>query len=58
MKKGEDLLSLQEAMQLNRRDVRDIYKQYANPGLATMMGLINFDKKFVRAQGVSVGLSG
>jgi putrescine aminotransferase len=54
VKKGEDLLSLQEAMQLNRRDVRDIYKQYANPGLATMMGLINFDKKFVRAQGVSV----
>lgn len=54
MKKGEDLLSLQEAMQLNRKDVRDIYKQYANPGLATMMGLINFDKKFVRAEGVSV----
>lgn len=54
MKTDEDLLSLQDAMQLNRRDVRNIYKQYANPGLATMMGLINFDKKFVRAQGVSV----
>ncbi len=54
MIKDKELFSLQEAMQLSRKDIRDIYKQYANPGLATMMGLINFDKKFVRAQGVSV----
>lgn len=54
MKKREELISLQEAMQLERREISDIYKQYANPGLATMMGLINFNKKFERAQGVSV----
>ncbi len=54
MKTREDLISLEEGMQLNRKEIRELYKQYANPGLATMMGLINFDKKFVRAQGVSV----
>lgn len=53
MKKRE-LISLQEAMQLERREISDIYKKYANPGLATMLGLINFNKKFVKAQGVSV----
>lgn len=54
MKKQTELFSLQEALQLDRKDISDIYKQYANPGLATMMGLINFNKKFVKARGVSV----
>ncbi len=54
MKRREELIGLQEAMQLERREISDLYKQYANPGLAAMMGLINFNKKFVRAEGVSV----
>jgi len=54
MKRREELIGLQEAMRLERREISDLYKQYANPGLATMMGLINFNKKFVRAEGVSV----
>ncbi|MDD2555694.1 MAG: aspartate aminotransferase family protein [Syntrophaceticus sp.] len=54
MRKRTELLSLQEALQLDRRDISDIYKQYANPGLATMLGLVNFNKKFVKARGVNV----
>lgn len=54
MRKGAELISLQEALQLDRSEISDIYKQYVNPGLATMMGLINFNKKFVKAQGVNV----
>ncbi|HAF17250.1 MAG TPA: ornithine--oxo-acid transaminase [Peptococcaceae bacterium] len=41
-------------MQLSRGDIRELYKHYANSGMATMMSLINFDKRFVRAKGVSV----
>ncbi len=54
MKPRNELLTLQDAMQLSRGDVRELYKHYANSGMATMMGLINFDKRFVKAMGVSV----
>lgn len=55
MKAGETkLIGLQEALQLERKKISSLYKQYANPGLATMLGLINFDKKFVRAEGARV----
>lgn len=54
MKPRDELLTLKDAMQLSRGDVRELYKNYANSGLATMMGLINFDKRFVKAKGVSV----
>lgn len=54
MKTKKQMLSLQEAMQLERKEIRNLYKNYANPGLAMMLGLVNFDKKFVRAEGVQV----
>ncbi len=54
MKPRDELLTLKDAMQLSRGDIRELYKHYANSGMATMMSLINFDKRFVRAKGVSV----
>ncbi|MGB9826877.1 MAG: aminotransferase class III-fold pyridoxal phosphate-dependent enzyme, partial [Desulfofundulus sp.] len=52
--KPAELLDLQEALSLDRAQVKDFHKRYLNAGLATMMELLNFDKMFVRAEGVSV----
>ncbi len=52
--KKHDLITLEEALRLNRQDIHDLYKRYMNPSLATMLGLLKFDKRFVRAEGVRV----
>ena len=49
-----ELITLEEALRLNRRDIQDLYKRYMNPSLATMLGLLKFDRRFVRAEGVLV----
>ncbi len=48
------LISLDRALQLEQKEIRSLYRQYLNPGFATMLGLLNFDKKFVRAEDVYV----
>ncbi|MDH7578987.1 MAG: aspartate aminotransferase family protein [Bacillota bacterium] len=48
------LIGLDQALQLNQKEIRTLYKRYLNPGFATMLSLLNFDKKFVRAEGVCV----
>lgn len=53
MRKHE-LITLEEALSLNRKDIMDLYKRYMNPSLAIMMGLLKFDRRFVRAEGVRV----
>lgn len=50
----KDWLSIEEALTLNREQVREYYGKYVNPGLASLLALLDFDKRFVRAQGVSV----
>jgi putrescine aminotransferase len=52
--KKYDLITLEEGLSLKRQDILDLYKRYMNPSLATMMGLLGFDKRFVRAEGVRV----
>ncbi|MEG6615307.1 aspartate aminotransferase family protein [Peptococcaceae bacterium 1198_IL3148] len=51
---SDQLISLEQAFNLNRQDVKDLHKKYINSSLATMLGLINFDAQFVKAEGVSV----
>lgn len=51
---GQKLLSIDEALGIDRKQVREYYKNYINPGLVTMMGLLDFDKQFVKARGVEV----
>jgi len=50
----KQIIGLDEALQLNQKQIRALYKQYVNPGFATLLGLLNFDKRFVRAEGVYV----
>lgn len=49
-----DLITLEQALTLKRQDVIKLHKKYVNSSLAAMMGLLNFDIQFVKAQGVSV----
>jgi len=48
------LINLAGAMQLSRQETRELYRCYINPGLAGMLALLDFDKAFVRAEGVAV----
>lgn len=50
----DKLYSLEEAMEFSRQETREVYRRYVNPGLAGMLALLDFDKSFVRAQGVAV----
>lgn len=50
----QKLLSVDEALNIERKQVREYYKTYINPGLVNMLGLLDFDKQFVKAQGVEV----
>ncbi|MGB9887115.1 MAG: aspartate aminotransferase family protein [Moorellales bacterium] len=45
------MLTLDEALQMDRAGISRLYKEHVNPGLATILGLLDFDKRFVRAQG-------
>ncbi|NLA57635.1 MAG: aspartate aminotransferase family protein [Firmicutes bacterium] len=54
MDAGMRLLTIDDVLNFTQQDVRDLYKEYINPGLAQMLGLLNFDKRFVRASGMEV----
>lgn len=47
-------IALDQALQLSREENRKNHSQYVNPELVKLMGLINFDKIFVRAKGCTV----
>jgi len=49
-----NLMTLEAALDLNRREIREQYRRYINPGLVAVMNLIDFDKHFVRAEGMNV----
>ncbi|MEW6182590.1 MAG: aspartate aminotransferase family protein [Bacillota bacterium] len=53
---GEEsnLMSLDRALSLSRAEVREMHQEYLNSGLATLLKLMDFDKRFVRAEGVSL----
>jgi putrescine aminotransferase len=49
-----EFLELREAMELSREQNRDNHRRFINPELVNLMGILNFDKCFVRAQGTSI----
>jgi putrescine aminotransferase len=54
-KKGRNgFLTIKDACGLKRAQIRQLYSRYVNPSLVGVMGLLDFDKNFIRAQGVSV----
>ena len=48
------LYKIEDVEKLSRNDIRKLYSEYVNPGLASMLSLINFDKNFVKAEGCYV----
>ena len=42
------------ALGLDRSAIRANYQEYINPGLVTLLGLLDADKRFSRASGVSI----
>jgi len=50
----DKLINLEQALALDRAAVRKLHGEYLNAGLVTLLELLDFDKRFVRAQGVSV----
>jgi putrescine aminotransferase len=49
-----EFLALREAMALSREENRENHRKFINPDLVNLMGLLNFDKSFVRAKGTSI----
>ena len=45
------LISPEAALHLSEPIARELYKKYQNPGLATMLNLVGFDKTYVSASG-------
>lgn len=49
--KNKGLISFDEALRLGEDSTRELFKKYQNPGLATMLGLVGFDKCYQSASG-------
>ncbi|GMA98700.1 aspartate aminotransferase family protein [Pelosinus sp. IPA-1] len=49
-----EFIGLREAMELSREQNRENHRKFINPELVNLMGLLNFDKCFVKAQGASL----
>ncbi|MDN5332268.1 MAG: putrescine aminotransferase [Tepidanaerobacteraceae bacterium] len=49
-----ELLNIDDVENLSRADIKKIYSEHVNPGLASMMGLLNFDRVYVKAEGCYV----
>lgn len=50
----KNVLTFNQAIALTREDVKGLHKQYINASLTSLLGLLNFDAQYVKAQGVSV----
>ena len=49
-----NLIKLADLPGLSRTQVRESFKTHMNPGLCSLMGLLDFDKLYVKAEGVHV----
>ncbi|MCX8169840.1 MAG: aspartate aminotransferase family protein, partial [Candidatus Methanomethyliaceae archaeon] len=47
-------ITIDDALNFNRNDVRENYKEYVNSAAVQLMSLLDFDKHFVRAEGTKV----
>jgi putrescine aminotransferase len=48
------LMTIDDAMGMSRSQLRKTYSDYAHPGFVKLLGLVNIDRHFVRASGVSI----
>ncbi len=49
-----EFLELREAMGLSREQNRDNHRRFINPELVNLLGILNFDKCFAKAEGTSI----
>ncbi|SNX54320.1 aspartate aminotransferase family protein [Thermoanaerobacterium sp. RBIITD] len=54
MKDNMKYITCDDALKLNRNQVRENYKEYINANFVSMLSMLQFDKLFVKAKGVSV----
>lgn len=54
METKPDIITLEEALELERSDSVALYKRHVNPGLCTLLGIVGFDRRFVEAEGMTV----
>jgi putrescine aminotransferase len=45
------LTTIDEALELSEKEAKKLHKEYLNPGLVSIMGLIGFDKVYTYAEG-------
>ncbi|MDD2430709.1 MAG: aspartate aminotransferase family protein [Firmicutes bacterium] len=48
------MITLDEALNLDRKSIIDLHREYGNTALVSLLGMLNFDKLFVKAEGVKV----
>ncbi|HOB90999.1 MAG: aspartate aminotransferase family protein [Bacillota bacterium] len=48
------LLTIDDAINMTRSELRKLYADYVNPAYVRLLGLVNIDRHFVRASGVSI----
>ncbi|MBP2071918.1 aspartate aminotransferase family protein [Thermoanaerobacterium butyriciformans] len=54
MKEDQRYITCDDALRLNRSQVRENYREYVNSNFVSMLSMLQFDKLFVKAKGVSV----
>lgn len=50
----QGFITVDDALALKRDEVRENYKDYINSSIVQLMGLLDFDKHFVRAEGTKI----
>ena len=54
METTNQVITLEDALLLNRKESKELYKRYVNPSICNMLSLLNFDKQYVKAEGCYV----
>lgn len=47
----DSLITIEEALDISEKELRNIHKEYLNPGLVATMGLVKFDRLYTEAKG-------
>ena len=53
-KLNKKLYTLEDALDMSRQEIRNVYHRCINPSLVDVLGLLDFDKLFIKAAGVYV----
>jgi len=50
----QEIITLEDALGLSRKESVGLYRDHVNPDLCTLFGLLGLDRRFVKARGVVV----